>query len=542
MADMHVQDNEALKAELEEHSRIYEKICKSIRKQPGYVVDWQLVDKAWNTAMRLHRTQRRQSGEPYIVHPRSVMEELAKLRCKSSVLAAALLHDTMEDCCLTFEELREDFSYEVAQIVAAVTKIKASEKEADPLYASMNRDERRAFLDTLTDAKLIASPYQREAFLVRFADRVHNLATISHCKTGKRLEKIASTRAFLIPAAKKLGMRYFEVVLSDLCMKYESEDYTCNESVDLLTRRNALTRVSGIAHSRFDQAMQFALEDQSVFSLPTFNPFAKLRGFSGDEGGEMLTTPRRVMLAWELKQQLEKCRYFERSYLDLWEIVLTYKDRDSHNLLEHFVEMYRRNLKAQDIYMEYVGMEQEAHVIRLSDLYDNNYRVVLVNESRLEAYFIGDPKGERLTMIDEEAPGDALRPKITVWSYTPDKGYRRHSKRVPYGATALDFAFIINYSLALTVKSARIHTWAGEDTKPFTDSDYAYPLRTVLNEGDVVFFEADYHPKAEIDGQLVWDGMENVNVAKMDWFSQINTDHAKNCLIRYFNEKYEGRQ
>ena len=103
MADMHVQDNEALKAELEEHSRIYEKICKSIRKQPGYVVDWQLVDKAWNTAMRLHRTQRRQSGEPYIVHPRSVMEELAKLRCKSSVLAAALLHDTMEDCCLTFE-------------------------------------------------------------------------------------------------------------------------------------------------------------------------------------------------------------------------------------------------------------------------------------------------------------------------------------------------------------------------------------------------------------------------------------------------------
>lgn len=541
MGNSHITNDVSLQKELDLHDRVYETICKTMRKQPGYVVDWQLVDKAWDTAKRFHLNQRRKSGELYICHPRTVMEELARLRCKSSVLAAALLHDTMEDCSLTFERLREDFSYEVAQIVAAVTKIKASEKEADPHFASMTKDEQHAFLDRLTDAKLISSPYQREAFLVRFADRVHNLATISHCETGKRLEKIASTRAFLIPAAKNLGMRYFEVTLSDLCMKYESEDYEHNESVEILTRRNALTRVSGSAHSRFDQALQYAMEEQTVFSFPTFNPFAKLRGFAGDEGGEMLTTPRRVMLAWELKQQLEKCRYFERSYLDLWEIVLTYKDRDAHNMLEHFVEMYRRNLKNQGIFAEYVGREQDAHVIRLSDLYDNNYRIVLVNESHLEAYFIGDPDGERLTMIDEEAPGDALRPQITVWSYTPEKGYRKHSKRIPYGATALDFAFIINYSLALTVRSARIHTYAGSNTSPFTENDYAYPLRTVLNEGDVVYFDADYHPKTEIDGQLVWDGMESVTNARMDWFAQINTDYAKNCLIRHFNEKYEGK-
>lgn len=148
----------ALELELEECDRVYDNICKAIKKQPGYVVDWQLVDKAWETAKRLHLDTRRKSGELYICHPRSVMEELAKLRCKSSVLAAALLHDTMEDCSLTYEELREDFSYEVAQIVDAVTAIKKEEKDADPHFASMTPDEKHAFLDRLTDAKLIASP------------------------------------------------------------------------------------------------------------------------------------------------------------------------------------------------------------------------------------------------------------------------------------------------------------------------------------------------------------------------------------------------
>ena len=82
-----------------------------------------MVDKAWETAKQLHQDSRRKSGELYICHPRSVMEELARLRCKSSILAAALLHDTMEDCSLTYEQLREDFSYEVAEIVSAVTAI-----------------------------------------------------------------------------------------------------------------------------------------------------------------------------------------------------------------------------------------------------------------------------------------------------------------------------------------------------------------------------------------------------------------------------------
>ena len=81
MDNRHITQDPALLAELAEHDKIYGHICKAMRKQPGYVVDWPLVDKAWDTAKRLHLDQRRKSGALYISHPRSVMEELARLRC-----------------------------------------------------------------------------------------------------------------------------------------------------------------------------------------------------------------------------------------------------------------------------------------------------------------------------------------------------------------------------------------------------------------------------------------------------------------------------
>ena len=536
MHDHRTEIDPALWPEIEECDKGYEIIRKTINRQPGYVVDWQLVDKAWETAKRLHcdprNNPRRKSGELYIYHPRAVMEELARLRCKSSVLAAALLHDTMVDCSMAYEELREGFSYEVAGIVDAVTAIKSEEKAADPHYRSMTAAEKHEFLDRLTDAKLISSPFQREAFLVRLADREHNLSTIAACSTGKRLEKIASTRAFLIPAAQKLGIRYFEIILSDYCMKFEGEDYHSNRSVRILDQRNALVKVGGSAYSRFDQVLQEALEAQSVFALPTFNPFAKLRGGGREGGDHVRTTPRRVLLAHELWRQADEGGALERSRTDLWEVILSCRESESHDMLRRFLELYREHLKGEGLFFEYVGQEKEALVVRLTDSLENNYRVVLIPESRLESYFIGDPDGERLTMIDEEAPGDALRPQITVYSYSPKKGYRKYERCVPYGATALDFAFIISPALAVTVNSASIHQWDGG--AQFRDDDYRYPLQTVLSDGDVVYFDADYYPRRPGGG----DGRTSVPHATIDWFSHVNTERAKAALIRYFKAKY----
>ena len=123
-----------------------------------------------------------------------------------------------------------------------------------------------------------------------------------------------------------------------------------------------------------------------------------------------------------------------------------------------------------------------------------------------------------------------------MYSYSAKKGYRKYAKCVPYGATALDFAFIVSPAMAVTVKSAQIHKWKEGVAHPFTEDDYSYPLRTVLSDGDVVHFHADYHPR--IPGEEYDEQKVSIAHATIDWFSDINTERAKNCLIRYFKDKY----
>ena len=300
---------------------LFEKIVKTIQKTPGYVVDLILLRRAYELAREKHGDVRRRSGDLYLQHPLSVMESLSRLMCKTSVLAAALLHDTMEDTDVTYELLRENFSYEVAEIVSAVTAIKREEKESDFHFHSMTPKEQHEFLDRLTDAKLIATPYQREAMLVRFADREHNLSTIDACSDGKRQEKIASTRGFLIPAAKRLGMNYFDIVLNDLCLRFEGDDLKTNRSIGIRENFTKTTKVSGSAYKNFDQAIQDAVDDQDVFSFPRYNPFANLRSIKTESGEEMQTSQRRALTIYEIDQQTTNST-FERGKLDLWEVLL----------------------------------------------------------------------------------------------------------------------------------------------------------------------------------------------------------------------------
>ena len=519
--------------EIRECDAIFDGIRRTISRQRGYVVDTGLLTRAYERARELHGDTRRKSGVLSLRHPLAVMEELSHLMCKTSILAAALLHDTMEDCRARKEVIREDFSAEIAEIVDAVTAIKKKEaaqaRDLADHYAAMTPAEQHEFLDRLTDAKLISSRYQKEAFLVRFADRAHNLSTIDACAPGKRMEKIAATRQFLIPAARRLGMRYFDIILSDFCMKYDGEDFSNNESARIRAERNSLTRAGGPIYSRFDQILQEAVTASPAFTFPRFNPFAQLRGVKREGEDWMKATHRRILLAHEIRSQLEAGAPFERSRLDLWEILLTCRSASAGENLSAFLALHRAWLRPEGISLEYRGQEDNTLFLRLTDRYENNYRIVLVPDSELEAYFIGDPRGEKLTMIDEEAPGDALRPQMTVYSYSPGRGIKKHEKCVPYGATALDFAFIVSKAMAGTVKGAWIHQHRqGEPMPPFREDDYEFPLKTVLNEGDVVYFDADYVPG---------DGQGSIHHASIDWFAEINTEYAKMCLIRYFKEK-----
>lgn len=509
--------------EIKECDDIFKNILRYIKKQSGYEVDYPLLEEAYETVKELHGNTRRHSGVLYLRHPLAVMESLSRLKCKTSILAAALLHDTMEDCNYPYESLRSSFKDEVAEIVSAVTAIKVVEKEAEEEFEVLSKEEKHDVLDKLTDAKLLRSGYQREAFLVRFADREHNLATIDACKPEKRRLKIEATKTFLIPAAELLGMRYYEVSLNDYCMKFAEDPIEYNT---LLSLRNQYVSVSGSIFSEFDTALQQAVSRQRVFSFPSFNPLARLRGGKVDGRDVLQTERRRILKPYEIMCQIGGGLIFERRDVFLNEILLTSKENDKSKILSNFIRFFDKCLKPEKMFFEYLGEEEHAVRLMVTDVYENNYLFVIVPEEYLETYFIGDPNGEPLTMIDERSIADALRPKITVYACSGYKPIRRFDGVVPRGATALDFAFIVSPALAQTVKHAKIKKWTGIEPT-FSGEDYNYPLKTILEDGDVVQFDADYAP-----GKHVF-----VPHATIKWFSYINTERARNELIDYFKSR-----
>ena len=161
------------------------------------------VERAYAVADLRHRGQRRKSGEPYITHPLAVAQILADLGMTPPVLAAALLHDTVEDTDLTIEALRADFGEEVASLVDGVTKLdqvkygEASEAETvRKMVVAMARDIR--------------------VLVIKLADRLHNMRTMRALPPEKQNRKARETLEIYAPLAHRLGMNTIKWELEDL--------------------------------------------------------------------------------------------------------------------------------------------------------------------------------------------------------------------------------------------------------------------------------------------------------------------------------------
>ena len=521
---------------------VFKGILTLIEKQQlRYDINEDLLKRAYETAKEKHKAQTRNSGEIYLVHPLAVAESLTKLHANTSVLAAALLHDTMEDCDYSYEDIRKDFSSKIADIVYAVTALRKEERSADPVFVSMNDKEKHDFLDRLTDARLVNSKYQREAFLVRFADREHNLSTIGKCKLAKRRLKAEQTKAFLIPAAERLGVHYFQIVLSDLCYKLELVDYEPDDEfaenegskkapIDPVTSvRTDLITIGRDAVLTFEEHFRDAIASQSFFRYPPFNPLSRQRGKRQDGSGLEIQF-RRILRPYEIAKQVEfDIAAITRQNVCTSEILLIYPGDGIEVAPAQFIQMFRRSLQPKgsfltcDSSLDLTSTKGGVSFV-ITDEYENNYRVLLLPEDKLTDYFIGNLSGELLTMSGDESVGDAVREKITVYSYSDYAGVREYKKQLPKGATSLDFAFLIKPELALTVTDVQIKRYIKGREVLFDEYDYAYPKKTVLNDGDIVHFLTEYSR----------DNKSPTPRASLDWFEYINTELATHCLVEYF--------
>jgi len=185
-----------------QQSGAVERLLKTI-KQRHPKGDIALVERAYQTAERAHNGQLRRSGEPYITHPVAVTQILADLGLGPKTLAAALLHDTVEDTDYSLEQLRADFGDEVAMLVDGVTKLDKV-KYGDSAQAETVRK------------MIVAMSKDIRVLVIKLADRLHNARTWGFVPAESATRKAKETLEIYAPLAHRLGMQTVKVELEDL--------------------------------------------------------------------------------------------------------------------------------------------------------------------------------------------------------------------------------------------------------------------------------------------------------------------------------------
>ena len=164
-------------------------------------------------AVDAHKTMRRKSGEPYILHPLAVaricVEEIG-LGVRSTI--CSLLHDTVEDTDINLEDVEREFGNEITKIVDGLTKI----SNVIDVNASKQAENFKKILLTLTDDPRV--------ILIKLADRLHNMRTLDHMKGEKQLKISSETVYVYAPLAHRMGLYNIKTELEDLAMKYLEPD------------------------------------------------------------------------------------------------------------------------------------------------------------------------------------------------------------------------------------------------------------------------------------------------------------------------------
>lgn len=203
----------------------YEEL-QSIVQESGKDYDRVLIGQAYRLADRMHRDQKRRSGEPYIIHPLSVASILVDLGMDTQSVVSGLLHDVVEDTECTLEEISQMFGQDVALLIDGVTKL-------DKIPFSSREEEQAENLRKM----LMAMAQDIRVIIIKFADRMHNLSTLEFVSPQKQRDKARECLEVYAPIAHRLGIRTVKESMEDVSLKY-LDPAAYQEIDDLLTQRS----------------------------------------------------------------------------------------------------------------------------------------------------------------------------------------------------------------------------------------------------------------------------------------------------------------
>ncbi len=505
---------EAIDARIFAHAemRLFERIMQHVLTTLGGE-NASHVRAAYAKVLEMHEGKTRRSGEPYIFHPLAVALALIDYKVSAEALAAALLHDTIEQTEYTLEDVGRDFNENIRAYVGAVTHISSMKSGISTLstreiVASGAEGEiERIYADALrrtfeSRPSLIAGLY------IKAADRLVNLRTLDALDRVTKYTKISQTKEIYLPLFRSFR-------LGDLSYAIESEilrieDPQLHDAIDSAHRKLVRHNATEFATFREDlsRAVAAALHDGS------FTASYRSADYTVKEIIEALE-------AYKARESFAKTAYFDRlglteSERDGYEVPITKRTVKLKKLyliltpqgeapedgvspfIRAFMAEYARTL-SQTYLIESLSREEKLGGYRFvfADEYENRVELFVMTYHNYMYARYGETLSSESVLLDERRMVKVTADKTDVF-------------RLPLGATVLDLAFARGTKLALCTYAAQID---GKEV----------PLSHKLKDGDDVSFL--YGSRA---------GAEPAPRAVIDWFGFVETEKSRGALIHYF--------
>jgi len=465
-----------------------------------------LVEKAYNFALDAHRGQLRKSGEPYLEHPVSVAMILAELQFDGATLAAALLHDVLEDCGVSVDEIKTNFGDEVAKLVEGTTKLS---KLAKPVYG--DKAKRELQVENLRKM-LIATAEDLRVIFIKLADRLHNMRTLGVLPRGRRIAIAQETLEIYAPLAHRLGIRSLKWQLEDLAFRYlEPREYHRVARL-VASKREQREGFVNEAIQALDEELNKAGVEASVFGRPkhVYSIFRKMGKYAaqGKDFGDIYDLFGLRILV----NSISDCYKAVGIVHSLWhpipeefnDFIANPKDNEYQSL--HTAVIYHGN--ALEVQIRTHQMDRVAEFglaahwrYKEGGKGGDSFKEVAWLPQLVEWRDVFDSK-EFL----ESVKSDMLANRVFV--FTPKGEIKELSK----GATPLDLAFHVHTDLGYRCVGAKVN-------------GRLVPLNYNLNNGDVVEIIA---AKGEKEPSLDWLNRE---------LGYVKTSHARAKIRQWFTKQ-----
>lgn len=469
-------------------------INKILEYNPEADVD--TVRKAYYSAAEHHKNQLRNSGEDYIIHPYNVALILADMNMDTSTILAGLLHDTIEDTTMSYEDVKNDFGVEVADLVDGVTKLKKlnyqtkQEKQAENI--------RKMVLAMARDIRVI---------IVKLADRLHNMRTLEYMTDEKKHEKALETIEIYAPLADRLGMSRIKWELEDLSLRYLDEQ-NYYKLVDMVNKRRNEREdlINSIIKQIAENLKTIGIEAEIHGRPKNFYSIYKKMNFKGKSFDEIYDLSAVRVLVNDIKD----CYGVLGVVHTLWKpIPGRFKD---------YIAMPKPN-KYQSLHTTVIDGHGETFEvqIRTYEMHKTAEYGIAAHWKYKEGVTKSKSFDENLTWLrqllewqkDVNDPNDFMETlKIDffadeVFVFTP----RGDVINLPEGSTPIDFAYRVHSAVGNTCVGAKIN-------------GRIVPLNYKLSNGNIV--------------DIITNSSSGPS---LDWLNIVKSSQAKNKIRQYFKVK-----